>query len=68
MKRDFIHPPIEQLRRQKAVRSALSAVLLNHKTPSDKTTALLTTWADGDLSLDDVLRTTKALYTETTPS
>jgi hypothetical protein len=61
-------PSIEQLRRQKALHSALSAVMLNHKTPSEKTTALLTTWADGDLSLDDVLLTTKALYTETTQS
>ena len=59
-------PSIEQLRRQKALRSALSAVLLNHKTPSEETRALLTTWADGDLSLDDVLLTTKALYTEAT--
>jgi len=56
-------PSIEQLRRQKAVRSALSAVMLNHKTPSEETTTLLNTWADGDLSLDDVLLTTKALYT-----
>jgi hypothetical protein len=61
-------PSIEQLRRQKALQSALSAVLLNHKTPSEKTTALLTRWSDGDLSLDDVLVTTKALYTETTQS
>jgi hypothetical protein len=42
--------------------------MLNHKTPSEKTTALLTTWADGDLSLDEVLLRTVALYTETTPS
>lgn len=68
MTRVFIHPTIKQLTRQKAVRSALSAVTLNHKTPSEKTTALLTTWADGDLSPDDVLFQTKALYTETTPS
>jgi hypothetical protein len=61
-------PSIEPLRRQKALRSALSAVMLNHKTPSEKTTALLAAWAAGDLSLEDVLLTTKALYTEPTPS
>ena len=55
---------IEQLRRQKALHGALSAVMLNHKTPSEKATALLATWAAGDLSLEDVLLTTKALYTE----
>jgi hypothetical protein len=59
-------PSIEQLRRQKALRSALSAVLLNYKIPSEKTAALLTRWADEDLSLDDVLVTTKALYLEAT--
>ena len=59
---------IEQLRRQKALRSALSAVLFNHKTPSEKTTVLLAAWAAGDLSLEDVLLTTKALYTEATQS
>jgi hypothetical protein len=61
-------PSIEPLRRQKALRSALSSVLLNHKTPSEKTAALLTTWADGNLCLDDVLLTTKALYAEATQS
>jgi hypothetical protein len=59
---------IEQLRRQKAFRSALSAVLLNHKTPSEQTRALLSTWADGELPLDDVLVTTLALYMEATES
>jgi len=61
-------PSIEQLRRQKALQSAISAVLLNHKTPSADTTALLSKWAAGDLSLDDVLHSTQALYTEATTS
>ena len=59
---------IEQIRRQKAFQSAISAVLLNHKTPSADITALLSKWAKEDLSLDDVLHTTQALYTEGTTS
>jgi len=61
-------PSIEQLKRQQALQNALAAVMLNHKTPSADVTALLIKWAEDELSLDDVLLSTQALYRETKPS
>lgn len=57
---------IDEVKREKAARGALAAVALSSKTSSAEVTSLLSSWAEGEISLDSVLLAVRARYMEAT--